>query len=180
MKKLLIIILTLFVSLSVLQNIKAEEINTISFEESAYTCAPNTHFKTLVTASGAHMSVSSWTSSNETIATIEDNPDEQVRCYNCRLLRINCLQEGTVTMTVTASDGTTGTSTVEVSESTAEKSISFIGKNAVPGVIRLLKDGNGVAYLSLKNIPDSEKENVVFSIENEIISKITDISFDFT
>ncbi len=120
-----------------------------------------------------------YASRNSSIATIELNPELQPTCVGCRYVRVNCLSSGRTTVSVSA-NGIERSATVEVSSTNTEKSIEFVEKNMEPEVYHILGNGSGVVRLRLRNIPNSELENVEFNIENENIAKISNVEINDT
>ena len=85
-----------------------KDVGTISFAQSSYTCKAGESFQTLITAIGPEgqiATVSTFKSSNTNIATIDTNVTMVPNCYNCRMVRVNCLKSGTVSLSATSSTG---------------------------------------------------------------------------
>ena len=97
----------------------SEEVGTISFEKDSYTCNAGETFETLITTkstTGVPPLIKSYYTSDSTIATIDDQVTTQVRCINCRNVRVVCKKKGTVTLTAEASSGARATSRLTVGE----------------------------------------------------------------
>ncbi len=168
MKKITLILITLFVTFGLLQMVKAEESEgrAVVFENNNFVCTPGHTFKTSATAvrnGKTLLSVDSLTSSDETVATVEDDPEDQTRCLQCKALKVKCKKAGTVTLTATASDGIT-TGTAEVTVKTSGTRIQFEQFAKVPGTFHILSNGKGNLSLSLNGIPSSEKDNIKFKV----------------
>ncbi|MBQ8892624.1 MAG: hypothetical protein IJ068_07175 [Bacilli bacterium] len=58
--------------------------------------------------------VTSYSSSDETIATIRTSDDLNLNCVDCRLYKVDCLKKGTTTLNTTASNGDKATAEVTV------------------------------------------------------------------
>ena len=83
-----------------------ENVGTIKFDKTSYTCNAGERFETLITADGpVGAYVKSYSSSNEAIATVDGNAINQVRCINCKMVRVLCHNAGTVTLKATSSTG---------------------------------------------------------------------------
>ena len=91
----------------------------VYYEESSYTCTPGQKITTVVKAEGnIESKVTSYTSNNTNVATVEKHPTLSVECTNCVAVQITCKNTGTATLSATSSDGATGSSTVKVVGST--------------------------------------------------------------
>ena len=80
---------------------------TIKFKENSYTCNAGETFETMITVSGGATgnTIKSYKSSDESIATIDDNTTYQVNCIDCRLVRVVCRKKGNVTLSATSTSG---------------------------------------------------------------------------
>ena len=86
------------------------------FEKSSYSCTAGKTITTYISAyrynGGA--TVKSYSSSDKTIATIDDKVTSQPTCAGCAGVRIVCKKKGTITLTAKSSTGAKGTATVKV------------------------------------------------------------------
>ena len=86
---------------------KKVEVGTISFEKDSFTCKEGESFKTTIKASPETNTVASFKSENTTVATIEKNTSEQVKCINCLNVIVNCKKSGTTKLGATSNTGAT-------------------------------------------------------------------------
>ena len=98
---------------------------TISFAESNYTCEAGTSFETMISVNSGGLpgTIKSYSTSDSTIATIDNNTSVQVNCYNCRIVRVVCKKNGNVKLYAESTNGATTTSNLTVKD--AISSISF-------------------------------------------------------
>ena len=93
---------------SVPLKVSKQDTGTISFAKTSYECKEGKTIDTEITAVGVENSVSTvskYTSSNTSIATIEKNPDYTPRCINCVAVRITCKKAGNITLNAESSTG---------------------------------------------------------------------------
>lgn len=95
-----------------------EDIGTIAFDKTNYTCHAGDKFETMITAksSTAGTYIKSYTTSDASIATIDNNTTTQVNCINCRIVRVVCHKPGSVTLNAESSTGAKTSSSLTVSE----------------------------------------------------------------
>ena len=175
MKKITLILITLFVTFGLLQMVKAEEA-TVTFSNDNFVCSAGGSFSTLVKATGGDSvaAINRWGSSDESIVTVELHPYLQTNCIDCRLLLVTCKKEGSVTLTAFAGTSTTpGTATVE-SRITGNR-IVFDPYPGEPGITHALSNEKGTIPLALNGIPSSEKDNVAFSIFPTDVASISKV-----
>ena len=101
------------VSLSVKQ-----DVGTISFDKSNYTCNAGESFETMirVKSSNQKTTIKSYSTSDESIATIDDKTELQANCTDCRLVRVVCKKKGSVTLNAESSTGAKTKSSLTVNE----------------------------------------------------------------
>ena len=95
-------------------NLTVNSKGTISFKESSYSCKVGETFETIITANPYDATVKTYTSSNTSIASVDDNVSEEPRCYNCKAIRVICKKEGIIKLTATSSKGAKATVTLTV------------------------------------------------------------------
>ena len=95
-----------------------ENVGTISFEKTSYTCNAGETFETLITAKGGKLGtyVKSYTTSDTNIATVDDKTTVQVKCVNCRMVRVVCKKAGNVTLKAESSSGAKTSVSLKVNE----------------------------------------------------------------
>ena len=94
----------------------------VRFSKSVYTCRAGQTLYTMINTggSGGISSVSSFRSTNKTVATLGDGYPTgdggvaQTDCIDCRAVHIKCKKKGTATLIATSSTGATGTAVVNV------------------------------------------------------------------
>lgn len=96
--------------------VKKADSGSIKFEQTSYNCTPGKELSTIITASSLDntATVQSYKSNNTSIATIEKDPNQAVKCINCVAVRIKCIKSGKATLTATSSKGATTTTVVNV------------------------------------------------------------------
>ena len=94
----------------------SEDIGTIKYEKTSYTCNAGQTFETLITATGTKAVVKSYASSDTTIATVDDKTSLVTNCMNCKMVRVVCKKKGAVTLSATSSTGAKTTSSLTVTE----------------------------------------------------------------
>ncbi len=115
-------------------NVK-ENKGSISFKENSYSCTAGKTIETVIYPSReistaenratviTYPQVKNYTSSDTSIATIDDKVKLQPYCGNCKAVRINCIKTGEVVLTATSNFGATTTAKVTVKQENG--SISF-------------------------------------------------------
>ena len=94
--------------------VNEKNVGTISFDKNVYRCDEGKTIEVTITASGDNIKVSSYTSSNNEVATIVKHPTKTLKCMNCLLAQLKCIKAGTVTLSAKSSTGATTKSTVNV------------------------------------------------------------------
>lgn len=86
-----------------------ENIGTISFDKTSYSCKVGQVIDTKITASGVLAHVQSYTSNNTSVATVEYGTSTGLvtNCSNCAAVHITCKKAGTATLTAKSSRGAT-------------------------------------------------------------------------
>lgn len=113
---------------------------------------------------------SSWTSSNNNIATVDDTG------------KVIGISKGTVTISAQYIDTTRGADREATYEITVipKGNTEYIGISFYhdkPGPVMALNTEDKFS-VGLNNIPETEKENIKFRIENDSIAKITKVEYD--
>ena len=115
-------------------NVK-ENKGSISFKEKSYSCIAGKTIETAIyptrevntsenrTTVITYPQVKSYTSSDTSIATIDDKVTKQPYCGNCKAVRISCKKTGEVVLTATSNFGATTSTKVTVTQE--EGSIAF-------------------------------------------------------
>ena len=108
-----------------------EDVGTISYKQSSYTCNVGETFETIITAEGSsnptQIRVKSYSSSNTAIAKMDDNVTAIPNCINCKAVRVTCVKAGTTKLNATSSTGATTSVNITVNNNTSSpsNSISF-------------------------------------------------------
>ena len=106
-----------------------QDIGTISYTNSSYSCNVGETFETTIKAvnTAGSARVSSYSVSDTSVATIDNNTTIQVNCLNCQRVRIICKKKGNVSLKATSSTGATTSSSLVVNEAYQQDigSISF-------------------------------------------------------
>ena len=92
-----------------------KELGKIEFDKVKYTCKSGTSIWTKISASGvlyendyrSLVLIESFSSSDISVATIEDHPYIDLFCDNCRLVLIKCKNSGTTILSAVATSGVT-------------------------------------------------------------------------
>lgn len=110
-----------------------------------------------------------WSSSDSSIATVDNDG------------KVTGIKNGYVTITASISSGYTATKQIEVINvsDTGEPWLSVIDKQESfflgrPVLVGSLK----IFYIELKNVPDTEKDNIKITIGDSSIAKVQDIKID--
>lgn len=103
--------------------VEIEKNNKISFDKDSYTCKAGENITALITTSDA--TVSSFKSSDTSIATIIEHPYVVSRCPNCEDVLIYCLKDGNVTLSAVSSTGAETKVNLKVEKNPEDKSIKF-------------------------------------------------------
>ena len=93
-----------------------KDIGTVYFSKPSYSCTAGQSFETVITAVSGDLSarVSGYSSSNTSIATVDDNVTAVPSCINCKAIRVNCKKKGNVTLKATSTTGAKGQSDLTV------------------------------------------------------------------
>ncbi len=133
-----------------------EKIGTISFDKPSYSCAKGTTFETIIKTtndSNGSTYVKSYSSSDTSIATIDDNTTTIVNCINCRVVRVVCKKEGSVILSATSSSGAKTTSSLSVTKDLGSISFEQPSYNCLVGktfetTITAYGPSDSIAYVS--------------------------------
>ena len=79
----------------------------IHFEKDNYTCNAGESFETQIFVSDDYSldSIEAYNTSDESIATMDDQSNTSVNCTNCKIVRVVCKKAGTVTLFASLIDG---------------------------------------------------------------------------
>ena len=94
---------------------------TIKFKEETYTCTEGDAFETMIEASAPKNSntvatIKSYGTSDEEVATVDDQTVNQVRCINCRIVRVVCKKAGRILLNAESSTGAIGSAELIVKQ----------------------------------------------------------------
>lgn len=109
----------------------------------------------------ANLSGTTWTSSNTDIATVDNTG------------KVTGIAEGSTTITVTYNEKSANYE-VTVKPNSDEENTGITFLRSIPVQAKILNEDYGFT-ISLVNIPNTEKENIRISIEDENIAKLTGI-----
>ena len=93
----------------------------VYYSKESYKCKVGEVLETTITATSnlekdQIPSISSYTSSDESIAIIEKHPTMKLRCISCEAVQITCISPGTVTLKAESTLGVTGFAQLTVEE----------------------------------------------------------------